>query len=65
MLRDRRGRGPGGVPTCGLHTRSVRAHAVIDITDDGETQRLRVCEQCLSDFHAELEEWLDPLSERR
>ena len=64
MLRDRRGTGPGGVPTCGLHGASVRAHAVIDITDDGETQRLHVCAEHLSAFYAELEEWLDPLNER-
>ena len=65
MLRDRRGTGPGGVPTCGLHGVSVRAHSVIDITDDGETSRLRVCAQCLSAFHEELEDWLTPLNERR
>ena len=65
MLRDRRGSGPGGVPTCGLHGRSVRAYAAIDITDDGETRRLHVCAEHLSTFWAEIEEWLEPVNERR
>ena len=62
MLRDRRGSGPGGVPTCGLHGRSVRAQAVIDVTDDGETRRVHVCAEHLSAFCSELEDWLEPVT---
>jgi hypothetical protein len=43
----------------------VRAHAVIDITDDGETWRVHVCAEHLSAFYAEVEQWLEPVNERR